>query len=348
MSKDKKYFQAYCDLSQALGTAASAEELLALIVRCAKETLNGKAACLFLKDNKTDLYVPKAKLGLSDTYIHADPVRAKKIAATLEQEGHLIFADIARDTRLENRKNKLAEGIGSLMTVGVKANGLMIGILTIYMSDKHQFTDTEIEFLKALATIGGMALKKARLIERTEKNAHLLLELSAVINSSLDIKDVLHNITQKISKAMGMRGAAIRLLNQSNDTLNLVASYGLSGEFMSKGKVLAERDLLESLDGKTVIAEDLSKSKYLQYPKETEAEGLRSMITVPIQLKDETIGVLRLYGSCVRKFPDEFIKLLQALAHTGALAIRNASMYLALKEDKKHLEDDTWSHQLYF
>ena len=348
MTTEKNYFETFSNLSQAFGTAATVEDLLQLIVESAMKTMNGKAACLFLQDKKQDAFVPRAKVGLSDTYIHANPLRAQKLSIALEKTGHLIFEDAANDERLENREAKVAEGIASLMTVGVMVDGKMIGILSIYTSDKRTFTSDDIMFLKALAANGGVALKKARLVERIEKNASLFLELSSAINSSIDIKDILKSMTEKTSKAMGMKGATIRLLDEDSKALSLVASYGLSDEFLSKGKILVENDLLRALEGETIIVEDLNMDKDLQYPKETEAEGIRSLVTVPIQAKGKTIGVMRLYGESPRGYSKGFILIVQALAHTGALAIQNASMYLALKEDKESLEEDIWSHRLYF
>jgi GAF domain-containing protein len=55
---------------------------------------------------------------------------------------------------------------------------------------------------------------------------------------------------------------------------------------------------------------------------------------VSIQSREKVIGVMRLYSSSVRKYPRDFIIMVEALANTGALAIQNAYMYLELKEDK--------------
>jgi len=96
------------------------------------------------------------------------------------------------------------------------------------------------------------------------------------------------------------------------------------------------------------LIEDVSKYKSLQYPKETKEEGVNSMVCVPIRSREKIIGVMRLYSEYIRKYPQDFITVVEALAHTGALAIQNASMYLTLKEDKKSLEEDIWSHRLYF
>ena len=40
--------------------------------------------------------------------------------------------------------------------------------------------------------------------------------------------------------------------------------------------------------------------------------------------------------------------LVTALATQGGLAIQNASMYQLLKDDMKDLQEDIWSHRLWF
>jgi GAF domain-containing protein len=348
MTTDKDYFQTFCNLSQAFGTAATVDELLQLIVQSATETMNAKAACLFLADQKQDVFVPKARFGLSDKYMHANPLKAKKLVAALQKSGFFVFEDATTDPRLENHEAKKEEGIASILTVAVMVEGHLIGILSLYTANRRKFTDQEIVFMKALAANGGIALKKARLLERIEKNSVLFLELASAINSSLDIKEVLRSMSEKSSNAFGMKGAVIRLLDEDTNSLKMVASYGLSEAFLNKGYILAEKSVTEALQGKTVIIEDVSKYKSLQYPKETKEEGINSMVCIPIRSREKIIGVMRLYSSCIRRYPEDYITIMEAIAHTGALAIQNASMYLTLKEDKKTLEEDIWSHRLYF
>jgi len=348
MTRGKDFFQTFCDLSHAFGTAATVDELLNLIVQSATTAMNAKAACLFLADQKQDVFVPKAQFGLSANYLHANPLKARTIVSALKKKGHLAFEDAVSDPRLEHHEAKKAEGIASILTVAVMVDNRCIGVLSLYTGKKHAFSEEEIVFLKALASNGGIAFKKARLLERIEKNATLFLELASAINSSLDIRQVLNSMSEKTCTALGMKGVTIRLLNEATNALELVASYGLSEAFLNKGAVSAEKSITEALKGNTVVMEDVTKDKRLQYPQETREEGISSMVCIPIRSKEKVIGVMRLYSSCVRKYPRDFITVVTALAHTGALAIQNASMYLQLKEDKKSLEEDIWSHRLYF
>ena len=348
MIGEHDYFQTFCQLSQAFGTAASVDEILQLIVKSATETMNAKGACLFLADHKQDIFIPKARYGLSDKYMHANPMNAKKLTGGLQEKGFFVFEDATSDPRLENHESKKAEGIASIMTVPVMVGGRHVGILSIYTADQRKFKDQEVLFIQAIAANGGIALKKARLLERLEKNSKLFLEIASAINSTLDIKEVLHGMSEKSCKAFGMKGAVIRLFNEETESLDRVSSYGLSKAFLNKGKISSERSVTEWSQGKVVVIEDVSKDKRLQYPKETKDEGINSMIWIPIRSREKIIGVMRLYSTCTRKYPQDFITVLEAIAHTGALAIQNASMYLALKEEKNSLEKDIWSHRLYF
>lgn len=348
MTTDKKYFQTFYKVSQAFSTAEDMEALLALIVKSATETMDGKAACLFLADKKHNIFVPKARHGLSDKYLHANPMKAKKIVAALSKKGHLAFEDATTDARLEHHAAKKAEGIASILTVPVSTKGRCVGVLSLYTAKKRKFSKDEIAFLSALAASGGTAIENTRLLERILKNAFLFLELASAINSSLDIKQILHGMSVETCKAFGMKGVTLRLLNDKTNTLDLVGSHGLSDAFINKGPVSAEKSVADVLKGETVIIEDVARDKRLQYRKETLSEGISSMVCVPIRAKSDVIGVMRLYSKEKRKFPEDFVTTVNALAHNGALAIQNASMYLMLKEDKKNLEEEIWSHRAYF
>ena len=348
MTKEKDYFKTFCKVSRAFGTAASRAQLLDLIVGSAIDTMDGKAACLFLRDEKQDVFVPVAQKGLSETYLHANPIQAKRVVQALDKEGFLAFLDATADPRLENHAAKREEGIASILTVPVRVKDRTIGVLSLYTHTQRDFVAHEIEFLQALAEHGGMAIEKTRLINRIEKNAMLFLELASSINSSLDIQQVLSNLTENICDTLGMKGALIRLLDEDTGSLKLVASHGLSDAFLEKGAITTTETAARALKGETIIISDATTDKRIQFKDAMKSEGIVSMIVTPIMARDKVIGVMRLYSSVRRKFPSDLMVMVDALAHQGGLAIQNASMYLKLQEDKKELEADIWSHRSWF
>ena len=129
MSNEKNYFTAFFNLSRAFGTAASKNELLSLIVQNAIENLNGKAACLFLADEKQDVFVPVAQKGLSNAYLHASPMKTRSIVASLVKKRYLNFPNATSDPRLENHEAQKKEGIASILTVPVMVKDRAVGVL---------------------------------------------------------------------------------------------------------------------------------------------------------------------------------------------------------------------------
>lgn len=348
MTDKSDYFKTFCKVSKAFGITQSKQELLDLIVQSAIETMDGKAACLFLADEKTDMFVPVSQKGLSENYLHATPGQAQKVVSDILEGGYLSVFDATTDPRLENHELKKAEGIASILDVPVMTEDKAIGILALYTASPRHFSEDEVNFLTALADQGGIAIEQARLFERIEKNSILLHGLASSINSSLDIRKILHILTSDITDALDMKGAMIRLLNKDTGTLDLVASYGFSEEFLNKGPVSAEKGVTEALKGEMVVIADVASDKRIQYRKEWLKEGIVSALTVPIKSKDEVIGVMRLVSGVKREFSEDIILLVNAIAHQGGLAIENASLYLALQEDKKSLEEDSLSFRSWF
>ena len=348
MTKRNNYFKTFCKISKAFGTTLSKEKLLDLIVHSAIDTMDAKAACLFLADEEKDVFIPMAQKGLSENYLHASPIRAKKIVDEILKGGYLKFYDATTDSRLENLEAKKTEGIASILSVPVLVKDKAIGILSLYTGEPRDFSQDEIDFLTALAEQGGIAIGQARLFERINQNSMLFLDLASSINSTLDINQVLHILTAESCEALGMKGVLIRLLNHETGDLDFVASYGLSEEFQNKVPVSIEKSIAQALKGETVIIEDVSTDNRLQYKEEIVKEGVVSMFCVPIKVREEVIGVMSLFSGAARKYPEDVIILVNALAHTGGLAIQNASMYLSLQEDKKSLEEDIWSHRSWF
>jgi GAF domain-containing protein len=128
----------------------------------------------------------------------------------------------------------------------------------------------------------------------------------------------------------------------------LVSSYGLSEKYINKGPIYTEKSILQALKNVPAVVIDAGKDEGVQYRKEKEEEGIVSILTIPINAREGVIGVMRLYSAIQRIFTEDDIMLATAIAHQGGLAIQNAPMFLMLKEDKEKLEEDIWSHKLWF
>lgn len=348
MTEKSNYFKTITIVSRAFGTTLDRDEILHLIVESAVETMKGKAATLYLLDEDKETYLPVAQTGLSKNYVHAGMDHVCKEMPILKEKGYIHYADAASDPRAANREMKKKEGIVSILVVPVMAHGQMIGTLCLYTADARKFTGPAIEFLTVLAEQGGTAIEQARLIKKLREYTRTFLSVAENINSSLELKDILQALTADVAKAIGVKAATIRLLDDERVNLKLVASYGLSEKYLGKGPISAEKSIAEALKGKPVVVKDASQDKGVQYKHEKKEEGIVTILSVPIKVKKEVIGLLRLYSGTPRKFMEDEITLVTALANQGGLAIQNASLYLMLKSDMKELKDEIWSHRCWF
>lgn len=349
--KDKiDYFDAITKVSRVFASTMDRDEILDLIVKSAAETMEGKAAALFLFDDDKGTYVLVARTGLSDGYVHSNISHVRQVMPKLIENGYIHYRDAVTDPRSDdhNREQKKKEGIASILVVPVIVQERMIGTLVLYTATPRDFTEAEIEFLAVLAESGARAIEHARLVKKLRDNNRLFLDLAANINASLDLKDILHALTRDVAQALGVKAVSIRLLDEKRENLSLVASHGLSDKYLNKGPVSAEKSIAEALSGKSVVVKDASRDKGVQYKDAKKEEGIVSILCVPIKAKEEVIGVLRLYSGTPREFTEDEIMQVTALAYQGGLAIQNASLYLMLQSDMKELKEETWRHRSWF
>ena len=160
-----------------------------------------------------------------------------------------------------------------------------------------------------------------------------LYDVARVINASLEPSKVLEKIVQCVVKAMGVKASSIRLLDSRERLLVLGAASGLSKGYIRKGPISIEESGLDRkvLKGRTVWLEDARTAKDFQYGAMAKAEGIKSVLVVPLMLEKKAIGVLRVYADRIRKFRDDELKFLKAVANLSAIALDNARMHETLQ-----------------
>jgi len=129
-----------------------------------------------------------------------------------------------------------------------------------------------------------------------------LYDVARVINASLDPKRVLEEITQCVVRAMNVKACSLRLLASRGKTLEMGASYGLSGAYIDKGPIIVAESKVDqkALQGKTIWLENVQTDDHFQYREKAKAEGIKSVLVLPLIVEKEEIGVLRVYTEDVR------------------------------------------------
>jgi YesN/AraC family two-component response regulator len=168
-------------------------------------------------------------------------------------------------------------------------------------------------------------------------------ELKKAVASTLNLREVLDLIVQGVVKVMNVKGSTLSLLDKKGDKLHVVAHEGLSSEYVNKGPLDSSRSIAETiLNGKHVWIEDAATDPRVQYPKDAMREGIKSILSVPLTVKNKVIGALRAYTDKSHPFSEEEIQFFYGFADQVAYAIENARSYEDVKEEYEAVRDDLW------
>jgi len=164
-----------------------------------------------------------------------------------------------------------------------------------------------------------------------------LHEVAKDLGTAKDLPAILNFLVKNAVDALKIKASSIRLLDFEGETLELVAVYGLSEEYLKKGPVEVSKSPIdkEAMTGKVVFVEDITSG--VQYPSEAIREGIKSMMCVPLVVRDKVIGSLRAYTPSPRKFADTEKMFLSGLANLGAIAIENAKITESLRKRSENM-----------
>lgn len=160
-----------------------------------------------------------------------------------------------------------------------------------------------------------------------------LYDVAKVINASLEPSDVLQEIVNCVTKAMHVKACSLRLLDSREKKLVMGASCGLSADYLNKGPILVRESGLDrkALKGIPVFLKDAQTDRNFQYGDRAAAEGIRSVLVVPLMLEKKAVGVLRVYTGEMRTFGDKEIRFLEAVGNLSAIALDNARLHKTLQ-----------------
>ena len=156
-----------------------------------------------------------------------------------------------------------------------------------------------------------------------------------VITKSENADTMANQLTQVLVGALGLKGATIFVLNPELEELEILASSGLSINYVNKGPVLVDKSIKLSSNREPVIISDVTTSDRLQYPENAQEEEIRAIVSLPISLRGKIVGALRLYRSQVWDISERDIEHLQVVAQNIGVALmyfRLANAVLSVKE----------------
>ena len=234
-------------------------------------------------------------------------------------------------------------GLRGAMGVPIVIRDQAYGVLNVFTSEPHDFTEADGQLLQTLADSAAVAIGNAQFIEETqqardeaearEREATQLQEVTSQLASSQDMDSVLDLIVRQAAELLGSEAASLFSYDEEKGGLALTREH----------KFLTDDDVAENYffpsgvgtvgrafrDRRPVWKNDLHENSEQEYPDPSIRETVlksknRAALSAPIIIRNEVYGCLTANYYAPHEFGDTEAQLLQTLADSAAVAIGNA------------------------
>jgi signal transduction protein with GAF and PtsI domain len=167
-----------------------------------------------------------------------------------------------------------------------------------------------------------------------------LSKISQAITSDLYLEDVLRLIVSVTAEVTESKICSLMLFDKEKKELVVKATQSISEEYNKKpnlqlGEGIAGRVAKE---GKPIQVLDVKKDERYVNRKLAEKEGLCSLLSVPLMVKKNIIGVLNCYTAVPHVFSETEINVITTIANQAAIVIENSRIIVESQIIKEELE----------
>ena len=151
-----------------------------------------------------------------------------------------------------------------------------------------------------------------------------------MFNSSLKLDQVFVTVLEEVRRLMDVMGCSIWLIEEGTEELVCKQAAGTYGETLVGWRLASGEGLAGwvARHGKSLIAPETSDDE--RHYKEVDlliGRDMRSILSVPLRVKGDVIGVLQVVDSQTERFNKKHLALIEPLAGSAAIAIENARLY---------------------
>lgn len=319
------------------------DKVLDAIVKGAADFFSADACSILLFDEKQEFLTIAHSYNLSKAYVKVVRVhRDEAIAGTVTRTRQpIIIPDLVKSFKKEKdeysvkwlRKEKLVSAVDAPVIMGIRA----LGCLNLYYRRKYTFRKKDLEILKIFCDFSAIAIHNASLIKEIRnqlKEKSALESIGIALTSTLELSKVLHMFISTAVEFANTEMGSIILIDERERRIQKAYNYykrskrlvsyistarlrsGISGRILESKKPIAVRDVAK-MKGVNPVAVQ---------------KGRRSVLGVPVMMKEKLIAILYVNSSRPRDFSKREITQLSILANQAAVAIENARLYTEVEQ----------------
>jgi formate hydrogenlyase transcriptional activator len=297
------------------------------------------------------------------------PIEWSAAGLVYETQQPLVIPDLEKEERFPLMKEVMQrEGIVSLCVLPLTFAQRRLGCLGFGRTNAVPIAAGEIEFMQQAARLVAVAVDNALNYERVQKyqtqlaeerdRLRLLLEVNNAVISNLDSKKLFTAIATSLRRVLHHDFTSLALYDPKRNVIRLQALDFPQGRgfFREEMEGPLENDTPAGtclMQRKPLLLRAPDFAKYANRVSELlQAEGVRTMICVPLFSPNRILGTLNVGSLTDGAFSQSDVDLLSQVAAQISIAVENALVFeeiAALKnklaEEKLYLEDEIRSER---
>ena len=264
--------------------------------------------------------------------------REKRIQMLIDHSGEITNA-------LEGDKAALREQTErSWLSAPMKVGERLVGVLDIKSQEADAFSSNDQQLLQTLADQTAVAIENARLHRETNQRVDELATLSMIsqtITSTLNLEVTLTIITDHTIRLLDAMAASVVLLDEARSDLWFYTASGGVSDFVRGIRLPAGHGIVGWVieHGEPALVSNVSQDpRFFGDIDQQTGFTTRSVICIPLQTEQETIGAIEVMNKTTGTFTQEDLRLLSWLATPATIAIENARLFEAESEARQQAE----------
>lgn len=321
------------------------------LVGRASEVMSTPHAWLSVLDERTDEIVVRVGSGLFEGWMGFRQDRGLGLDALVWERGRTVAVE--RYAAWPQRMREFDQaGLGPMAATPLRSGGEIVGIIGVSrLQDDRPFTEEELRILERLGDLASLALHNARLyarvqdelvergraedeLRRRNDELEVLHQTTLGLLEGLDLEPLLRTVVARAAELVDTEHGYLYVLEPGSDAMVMRVGTGRVGEKwvgtrISPGEGLAGRVWEE---GRTITVDDY-RAWAGRLPSFDEVP-LLAVTGTPLHAEGRVIGVIgvaRLDPG--RSFTPAEIGLLERFGKLAALAIHNAGLYRAARQE---------------
>jgi len=248
-----------------------------------------------------------------------------------------------KDKRFKNFDVLPEDRYEAFLSVPIVYKGKAIGVVNVQHRKTHEYPEETIDLISIIAKQISGVLTNARLFEESKQKAlqfDSLIKVSQSITSESYLDEILNLIVVVTAEMLNSKICSIMLLDKKSNELQLKATQSLSEAYKNKPHIKVDGsingDVLKTK--KAIFIDDVRNEKKYMLKDLAVQEGLSSMLSVPMVVKDEAVGVISVYTKEPHHYAQEEIDVLQIVANQAAVAVEKTKLVEEAVKAKEALE----------